>query len=98
MTLTKTDLVQAVVDRTGFPLKRSVEIVEGLLEIMKRTLESGENVLVSGFGKFAVKDKQERRGRNPATGEDMTLPARRIVTFKCSGKLRQKLNGNKRSR
>ena len=98
MTLTKTDLVQAVSDQNGFSLKRSAEIVEGLLEIMKRTLESGEDVLVSGFGKFVVKDKQERRGRNPATGEAMTLPSRRVVTFKCSGKLRQRINGNKRLR
>ena len=98
MTLTKTDLVQAVADQTGFPSKRSVEIIEALLEIMKRMLESGEDVLVSGFGKFAVKNKQERRGRNPATGETMTLPSRKVVTFKCSGKLRQAINGGRKPR
>ena len=64
-----------------------------MLEIMKRTLESGEDVLVSGFGKFCVKEKRERRGRNPATGKEMVLAPRRVVTFKCSGRLRDKING-----
>jgi integration host factor subunit alpha len=64
-----------------------------LIEIVKSSLASGEDVLVSGFGKFCVKDKSERKGRNPATGEDAILPARRVVTFKCSGKLRDKVNG-----
>jgi integration host factor subunit alpha len=68
-------------------------MIEILLKIMKRTLESGEDVLVSGFGKFCVKTKHERRGRNPATGEDMMLEPRRVVTFMCSGKLRDKING-----
>ena len=77
----------------GFPKNQSVEITETLLEIIKATLESGEDVLVSGFGKFCVKDKSARKGRNPATGEDAILPARRVVTFKCSGKLREKVNG-----
>ena len=72
------------------PQRVSLEI---LLEIIKRTLESGEDVLVSGFGKFCVKEKQERRGRNPSTGEDMMLAPRKTVTFKCSGKLRDKING-----
>jgi integration host factor subunit alpha len=67
--------------------------VESLIEIIKSTLESGEDVLVSGFGKFCVKEKNERKGRNPATDEDLMLPARRVVTFKCSGKLRERLNG-----
>ena len=98
MPLTKADIAQAVADGTGLPLKRSAGIVESLLEIMKRTLASGEDVLVSGFGKFAVKDKSARRGRNPATGEAMTLAARRVVTFKSSGKLRRKLNGSGRRR
>jgi integration host factor subunit alpha len=63
-----------------------------MLELIKSTLASGEDVLVSGFGKFCVKKKSERRGRNPATGEDMMLPPRRVVTFQCSGKLREKIN------
>ena len=98
MTLTKTDVVETISERTGLSLKQSVRMVESLLEIMKRTLEYGEDVLVSGFGKFEVKDKSERRGRNPATGESMMLPARRVVAFRCSGKLRRKLNGSGRRR
>ena len=64
-----------------------------LLEIIKSALESGDDVLMSGFGKFCVRDKKARRGRNPATGEDKMLRARRVVTFKYSGKLRERLNG-----
>ena len=71
---------------------KPMETVETLLEIIKRTLEGGEDVLISGFGKFCVKDKRQRRGRNPATGSAMTLDARRVVTFKCSGRLRDKIN------
>jgi integration host factor subunit alpha len=67
-------------------------MIETLLEIIKRTLESGEDVLVSGFGKFCVKEKRERKGRNPATGEDMMLEPRRVVTFRCSRQLRDKVN------
>jgi integration host factor subunit alpha len=68
-------------------------MVETLLELIKSTLESGEDLLVSGFGKFCVQSKNERRGRNPATGEDMVLAPRKVVTFKCSGKLRKAVNG-----
>jgi len=60
---------------------------------MKRSLESGEDVMISGFGKFCVKEKKERRGRNPSTGEDMVLEPRKVVTFKCSGNLRDRING-----
>ena len=67
-------------------------MVKIILELIKSRLESGEDVLISGFGKFCVKEKGERKGRNPATGEDLMLPPRRVVTFKCSGKLRDKIN------
>jgi integration host factor subunit alpha len=70
-----------------------LEITETLLEIIKKSLESGEDVLVSGFGKFCVKEKRERRGRNPSTGEDMMMRSRKVLTFRCSGKLRKKING-----
>jgi len=93
MTLTKNDLV-ASVNELGFTKKKSVEIIETLIEIMKGTLEKGEDVLISGFGKFCVKDKNSRRGRNPATGSDLILRERKVVTFKCSGKLREKINGD----
>lgn len=67
--------------------------VEAMLEIMKSTMESGEDIMISNFGKFEVNEKQPRKGRNPATGESMILPARRVVTFKVSGKLRDQING-----
>lgn len=93
MTLTKANIVEAVAKQNGYPKNQSFEMIETLLEIIKRTLESGEDVLVSGFGKFCVKEKQGRRGRNPATGEDMNLEPRRVVTFRCSRQMRDKING-----
>jgi len=92
MALTKSEIVTSVHD-LGFTKKKSVEVTESLLEIIKRTLESSEDVLISGFGKFCVKNKAKRRGRNPATGEDLMLRGRKVVTFKCSGKLRHKIDG-----
>jgi len=92
MTVTKSDIVAKISDSIGFTKKQSTNTVECLLEIIKRTLESGDDVLVSGFGKFCVNQKNERRGRNPATGDDMMLRPRKVVTFKCSGKLRDKIN------
>lgn len=91
MALTKNDIVTKVHD-LGFTKKKSVDIIETLLEIIKRTLADNEDVLISGFGKFCVKDKKKRRGRNPATGADLILRERKVVTFKCSGKLRNKIN------
>ena len=93
MTLTKADIVEAVAEQNGYTNKRSVEMIETLLEIIKSTLESGEDVLVSRFGKFCVKEKKERLGRNLATGEAMMMEARKVVTFKCSLPLRDKING-----
>jgi integration host factor subunit alpha len=93
MTLTKIQIVESIQNQTGFSKNRSSEIVETLLEIIKSTLASGEDVLVSGFGKFCVKEKNERKGRNPATGGDLILEPRKVVTFKCSGKLRDMING-----
>jgi integration host factor subunit alpha len=93
MTLTKAHMVESLAEQNGYTKKQSVNMIETLLESIKRTLESGEDVLVSGFGKFCVKEKHERRGRNPSTGEDMMLEPRRVVTFSCSRKLRDKVNG-----
>lgn len=93
MTLTKADIIEEISKQTRFPRKKSVEIIETLLEIIKNTLESGEDVLVSGFGKFCVKAKKERKGRNPATGDDMMLAPRKVVTFRCSGILRDRVKG-----
>ena len=91
MTLTKAKIVEAVAEQNGYPKHQSSEIVETLLEIIKRSLESGEDVMISGFGKFCVKEKKQRRGRNPATGEDMMLEPRKVVTFGCSRQLRDKI-------
>jgi len=96
MTLTKDLLANAITEENVFQKKRSIEVVETLLEIIKSKLASGEDVMISGFGKFRVRAKKERKGRNPATGADMKLEARRVVTFKCSGRLRDKINRSKK--
>lgn len=93
MAFTKATIVEQMTDRLGLTKNKFFAVVESLLEIIKSDLESGDDVLVSGIGKFCVKDKKKRKGRNLATGEDAILPARRVVTFKCSGKLRERING-----
>ncbi len=93
-TLTKAQVVGSIQKQFGFTRNRSIDLVESLLEVIKTTLEDGEDVMISGFGKFCVNQKRERRGRNPATGEDMMLTPRKVVTFKCSGKLRERINGS----
>jgi integration host factor subunit alpha len=94
MALTKARIIDEIHNQLRFSKKKSVELTETLLELMKKTLENGEDVLISGFGKFCVREKRQRRGRNPATGEDLILRPRRVVTFKCSGKLREQVNAN----
>ena len=94
-TLTKAQIVENIydeLDETGLSRKNCADIVEILLELMKYSLERGNDVLISGFGKFRVKEKNARRGRNPATGDELILDPRRVVTFKCSGKLRDMIN------
>ncbi len=93
MAVTKDDIV-ARIHEVGFSTKQAVDLVETLIEIIKANLEKGDDVLISGFGKFCVKGKNERRGRNPATGQDLMLRERRVITFKCSGKLRNKINAD----
>ena len=92
MTLTKADIIETVYSELDLSKNRSTELVEQLLEIIKHTLASGDDVMISGFGKFQVQNKRQRRGRNPATGESMMLSPRKVVTFKCSRKLRDKIN------
>ncbi len=94
MALTKVQIVDSVQEQFGLPRIACVEIVEKLLETIKNTLENGEDVMISGFGKFCVKEKKERKGRNPATGDDLMLGKRRVVTFKCSRGLREKIEGD----
>ena len=94
MTLTKACIIEKVSAKNGWTAKQSSVYVEMLIDIMKSTLASGEDVLISGFGKFQVKSKKERRGRNPATDQDLILPPRKVVTFKCSGKLKDRINNS----
>jgi integration host factor subunit alpha len=95
MALTKAEMASTISEVLFIERKKAVECVETLLGIIKSTIESGEDVLISGFGKFCVNEKRKRKGRNPATGKDLVLPARKIVTFKCSGKLKQRMNKRK---
>jgi len=92
-TLTKARVIKSISEKTGFLRADSSDIVETLLELIKSELESGEDVLISGFGKFCVNEKGERRGRNPATDSEMMLRARKVVTFRCSQRLRDRING-----
>ncbi len=95
MTLTKAIIAEAISKKMSYANWESLEMVDSLLEIMKQTLESGEDVLISGFGKFSVKEKMERQGRNPQNGQPMMIAPRKVLTFKCSGKLRDRINGKR---
>ena len=95
MALTKNKMISELIEQAELDNKTATQSVESIIEIMKSTLESGEDVLVSGFGKFSVNEKNARKGRNPATGVTVTLPDRKVVTFKCSGKLKDRMNGKK---
>lgn len=90
--MTKADIVERIQTKIGFTKKESAEMLESVLSIMKTTLETGEKIKISGFGNFEVKQKKDRRGRNPQTGESITIDARRILTFKPSSILRQAIN------
>lgn len=93
MTLTKAQIAEQIQETIGMSGTKATESVEAVLETIKKTLESGDDVMISGFGKFNVKEKKPRKGRNPATGDDIVLDERRVVTFTCSGKLRERING-----
>ena len=95
MNLTKAHIAKTIHNRHGFINVRSAQLVDSLLEIIKGSLENGEDVLITGFGKFCVKENRKRRGRNPQTDEDLMLDARTVVTFRCSGVLRDKINGKR---
>ena len=92
MALTKADVVQHLMDRNGYTRTQASDLLETLLELIKTTLASGEDIMVSNFGKFQVREKAQRRGRNPASGEAMMLAPRRVVTFQCARKLRETVN------
>lgn len=95
MTLTKADIIDSLYNSTDLTKVQSSEVVDSLIEIMKRTLVNSEDILITAFGKFSVKGKRQRRGRNPQTGEDLMLGERRVVTFKCSKRLRDRVNGRR---
>lgn len=90
--MTKADLAEKISEINGFSKKESVELLETVFEVMKSTLQSGENLKIACFGNFVVRQKANRRGRNPQTGEEVTIPSRKVVTFKPSNVLKQRLN------
>ena len=93
MSLTKADIVYGISNHLDLSKSKAIDIFESVLEIIKTSLADGEDVLISGFGKFYVNEKKQRRGRNPQTGEDLMLAPRRVVTFRCSPRLRDKVEG-----
>ena len=95
MKLTKAQLIDSIYRRIDLPKSQSAKVIETLLELTKKTLEEGEDILISGFGKFCLKKKDARRERNPQTGDDLTVGSRRVVTFKCSRALKDTVNGGK---
>jgi integration host factor subunit alpha len=94
MTFKKVHIIESIAEHIGFTKNHSSEIVETLIELIKRTLESGEDVLISNFGKFCVKEKKASRWRHHASGEYQMLPPKRLVKFRCSRKLRDKINNH----
>jgi integration host factor subunit alpha len=90
--MTKADIVEKIFDKVGFSKKESAELVEMVFDIIKTTLEKGDKIKIAGFGNFVVKEKADRRGRNPQTGEEITISARKILTFKPSQVLKTSLN------
>ena len=92
MALTKADMVKSINDQLGLPKNKSVDLFESVLEIIRQSLVNGEDVMISGFGKFYIIDKKARNGRNPQTGEHMIIQPRRIVSFRYSSRARNKLN------
>jgi integration host factor subunit alpha len=96
MTLTKADIAQKIAGDCGFLKGEAAEVAEKLLEIIKGKLIAGEDVMISGFGKWSVRQKRSRRGRNPQTGEELTLDARRVVTWKYSPVLKQACNESRK--
>jgi integration host factor subunit alpha len=91
--LTKKTIIEKISEKNNQTPSQAKDTVESLLEIIKSTLASGEDIMISGFGKFQINEKVPRKGRNPATGKEMMLKKRRVVTFKCSGGLRDRVAG-----
>ena len=92
--LTKQTIIEKIAEKNNLSAAEAKDTFETLLEIMKSTLASGEDIMISRFGKFQVNEKAPRKGRNPATGKEMMLKGRKVVAFKCSGGLRERVNRN----
>jgi integration host factor subunit alpha len=92
MSLTKNDIIESIYEQLEIPRKDCVRIVDSFFDLIKDDLGKGNDVMISGFGKWSVKAKKKRKGRNPQTGEDLTIDARRVVTFKSSTVLRDAIN------
>ena len=93
MSLTKADIAEQIAKKVGYTKLKSAALVNSIFEIIKAGLEDNQKVLITGFGKFSARERRERTGRNPITGEPIVLPPKKVVTFECSGKLRNKING-----
>lgn len=92
MTVTKGDIVERIHEKIGFSKKEASDVVESIFRVMKQRLENGETVKISGFGNFQVSEKRPRKGRNPQTGEEITISGRRVLTFKASQVLKKSMN------
>jgi integration host factor subunit alpha len=95
MSLTKARIIDSIYNSSDLNRRQAARTVEALLETIKESLENGEDVLIRGFGKFCVKEKKQPKGRNPETGENLFIEQRRVVTFRCSPVLRDKLDGKR---
>ncbi|MBN1842563.1 MAG: integration host factor subunit alpha [Deltaproteobacteria bacterium] len=96
--MNKKSIVEAIYERVGFPKRETAAIVDAALELVKSSLTNGEPVMISAFGKFAVRERKAQQGRNPQTGEAMTIPARKVVSFKVSRVLKEQINEAHRGR
>ena len=92
MSMTKVDIIESIYEKIGIPKKECIRIVESVFEIIKDDLEKGNDVMISGFGKWTVKAKKKRKGRNPQTGKELMIDARRVVTFRPSQVLKGTVN------
>ena len=90
--MTKADIVETMYEKVGFSRKESADIVDLVFDLLKETLEKGDKIKISGFGNFVVREKRPRKGRNPQTGDEIQITARRVLTFKPSQVLRKALN------
>ncbi|MBF0611018.1 MAG: integration host factor subunit alpha [Magnetococcales bacterium] len=92
--MTKAEIVESIYRKMGITKREAADLVESFFELVRQQLEDGESIKLSGFGNFEIREKRSRRGRNPKTGEEIEITARKVLTFKPSQILRQKVNGD----